>query len=92
MRFLLLILLYFSFRISIAQESVTQETNATYIKWYQINTPNFRILYPKGYDDQAQRVANTLETIREPEEEQWANHPRRSLSFCKINPLLRMVL
>ncbi len=43
------------------------ETNQPNLKWYQLNTPNFRILYPAGFDLPAQRVANTLETIRTPE-------------------------
>ncbi|HRI79877.1 MAG TPA: hypothetical protein PLR06_10120, partial [Cyclobacteriaceae bacterium] len=63
--------------LSQAQESVTQETNAPYIKWYQVNTPNFRILYPKGFDEQAQRVANTLETIREPESKSMGVLPKK---------------
>lgn len=49
------------------QESVTQETSPASMKWYQINTNNFRILYPYGFEKEAQRVANTLEHIREPE-------------------------
>ncbi len=67
MKWYLLFLLCMLGQLAQAQESVTQETNATYIKWYQVNTPNFRILYPRGYEGQAQRVANTLETIRSPE-------------------------
>lgn len=72
--FLLLILFCFQ---SSAQESVTQETNAPGIKWYQINTTNFRILYPEGFDAQAQRVANTLETIREPEARTIGAKPKK---------------
>ena len=60
-----------------AQESVSLETNAPNLKWYQLNTPNFRILYPKGFDVQAQRTANTLETIREPEAKTMSSKPRR---------------
>ena len=60
-----------------AQESVTQETNAPGVKWYQVNTPNFRILYPKGFDIQAQRVANTMETIREPEAKTMGSSPKK---------------
>jgi len=51
----------------VAQESVTQQTNPPGLHWQQLNTPNFRILYPKGFEVQAQRMANTLEHIREPE-------------------------
>ncbi|MBY0435475.1 MAG: hypothetical protein K2U26_15340, partial [Cyclobacteriaceae bacterium] len=61
----------------LAQESITQETNAPSLKWYQLNTPNFRVLYPKGFDTQAQRVANTLETIREPEGKTMGAVPKK---------------
>ncbi|MBS1979228.1 MAG: PD40 domain-containing protein [Bacteroidetes bacterium] len=62
---------------SLAQESVTQETNAPSVRWYQLNTPNFRILYPKGFDEQAQRVANGLETVREPEGRTMGTVPKK---------------
>ncbi len=70
----LLIIVSFS---AAGQEPVTQETNAPSVKWYQLNTPNFRLLYPKGFDVQAQRVANTLETIREPEGKTMGAVPRK---------------
>lgn len=60
-----------------SQESVTQETNASYIKFQQINTPHFRIIYPMGFDTVAQRVANTLETLREPEGKSMGTTPRK---------------
>lgn len=60
-----------------SQESATQETNAPGVKWYQLNTPNFRVLYPKGFEDQAKRVANTLETIREPEAKSMGVLPKK---------------
>ncbi|MBX2942377.1 MAG: PD40 domain-containing protein [Cyclobacteriaceae bacterium] len=53
--------------VSKGQESVTQETSPASMKWYQINTHHFRILYPYGFEKEAERVANTLEHIREPE-------------------------
>lgn len=61
---------------SIAQEISFQNTNATSLKWYQVSTPNFNILFPKGFDQQALRVANTLETIREPESNSMGVKPR----------------
>jgi hypothetical protein len=65
---------------TLAQESVTQETNAPGVKFYQINTPHFRFLYPEGFEQQAQRMANTFETIREPEARTMGALPRR-ISF-----------
>lgn len=49
-----------------SQESVTQQTSPASMRWYQINTTNFKILFPEGFADQAQRVANTMEHIQEP--------------------------
>jgi WD40-like Beta Propeller Repeat len=62
---------------ALAQESVTQQTNPPSLKWYQINTANFRILYPKGFEDQAQRMASTMELIREPEAASMGVQPKK---------------
>lgn len=62
---------------SVAQSSVVLETNATSLKWYQLNTPNFRVLYPQGFETQAQRVANTLETVRDPEARTMGVAPKK---------------
>ncbi|NOT76719.1 MAG: hypothetical protein HOP08_17470 [Cyclobacteriaceae bacterium] len=80
--FIVLSLLYFH---SAAQESATQDTNVPGIKWYQINTPNFRVLYPKGFEDQAQRVANNLETIREPEAKSMGTLPKKMSIILQSN-------
>lgn len=58
-------------------QSTVLETNAPGLKWYQLNTPNFRVLYPEGFDLQARRVANTLETVREPEGKTMGTPSRR---------------
>ncbi len=72
------LLSYFVLVVSaFAQETVTQETNPPGVKWYQLNTSNFRLLYPEGFDVQAQRVANTLETIREPEGKSMGTLPKK---------------
>ena len=53
------------------------ETNPTSIKWQQVRTPHFRVLFPTGFDEQAQRVANTLEHIHGPESESMGSSPRK---------------
>lgn len=53
------------------------ETNPTSIKWRQVNTAHFRVLYPMGFDEQAQRVANTLERIHDPEAKSMGSSPRK---------------
>lgn len=62
---------------SAAGQSSVMETNAPSVKWYQLNTPNFRVLYPQGFETQAQRVVNTLETIRDPEARTMGTAPKK---------------
>ena len=56
---------------------VVLENNPPSLKWYQVKTPNFRVLYSKGFRDQAERVANSLEHIREPAASSLGSVPRR---------------
>lgn len=60
---------------SIAQEVL--ENNPPSVKWYRVTTPHFKVLYPKGFEVQAQRVANTLEHIREAEAKSMGKSPRK---------------
>lgn len=53
------------------------ENNPPSLKWRQINTPNFRVLFPKGFEDQGQRVANTLEHIHTEEARSMGAEPRK---------------
>ena len=76
-RLVCLIISFFVFVSAFGQESSTNQTNPPSLKWKQINTPNFRIMYPQGFDQQAQRVANTLEHIREPEAASMGVKPKK---------------
>ena len=53
------------------------DNNPSTIRWEQINTENFRLIFPKGFDGQAQRMANTLEHIRLAETRSLRSQPRR---------------
>lgn len=53
------------------------ENNPPSIKWYQVNTPHFRVVFPKGYEVQGQRVANTLEHIHDEEAKSLGSLPRK---------------
>ncbi len=64
-----------SFFVS-AQEISIQNTNATSLKWYQVKTPGFNVLFPKGFEREALRVANNLEFIREPESSSMGVKPK----------------
>jgi hypothetical protein len=59
-----------------AQDIPIQATNPTNLRWYQVTTPHFNVLFPKGFEEQAKRVANTLEYIREPEAVSMGVKPR----------------
>ena len=72
----LLVILSFIFILAHGQEEVL-ENNPPSLKWFQINTPHFRVIYPKGFDAPAQRVANALEHIREEEAQSLGTVPRR---------------
>jgi len=43
------------------------DNNSPSVKWMQINTSDFQVIFPQGFESEAQRVANTLQTIHEPE-------------------------
>lgn len=60
-----------------AQTQTILENNPTGLKWYQVNTPHFRVLFPEGFDAQAQRMANTLEYIHAPEAKSLGTKPRK---------------
>jgi hypothetical protein len=60
-----------------AQETLVLPSNPASAKWYQLKTPGFKILYTKGFEAQAQRMANTLEAIREPAAKGMNTLPRR---------------
>lgn len=53
------------------------ENNPPSVKFYRVTTPHFKVLYPKGFEDQAQRVANTLEHIHDAESKSIGAKPRR---------------
>ncbi len=74
---LLLAAAFFCLNQTQAQESTVNENNPPSIKWYQLNTTHFRILYPLGYEQQAQRMANTLEYIHGPESKTMGASPRK---------------
>ncbi len=53
------------------------ENNPPSIKWNQVLTPNFRVLYGDGFEAQAQRLANSLEHIRREASESLGAPPPR---------------
>jgi hypothetical protein len=76
MRSLLIVFVLFIFKPCHSQE-IINENNPPSLKWFQVNTPHFRVLFPQGFDVQAQRMANTLEHIHGPESKTMGASPRK---------------
>ncbi|MDB5210421.1 MAG: hypothetical protein JWQ30_1248 [Sediminibacterium sp.] len=59
-------ILFFAFLILTTYFSHAQNFggNAASIKWQQINTDTVRVIFPKGYDARAQRIANIIHTLQ----------------------------
>jgi hypothetical protein len=72
--FLFTLLIIFS---QVSWGQVVLENNPTSIRWQQINTPHFRVVFPKGFDLPAQRMANTLEHIHKAEAQSLGTAPRK---------------
>ncbi|MBX2917213.1 MAG: hypothetical protein KF856_18240 [Cyclobacteriaceae bacterium] len=61
--------------VTVFGQSTTVLENNPSLKWKQVKTPNFNIVFPQGFEVQAQRMANTLEHIRIPEAEKLGGAP-----------------
>ncbi|MEO5599736.1 MAG: hypothetical protein ABIR06_02295 [Cyclobacteriaceae bacterium] len=73
-----LLFLVFLFFISLSSRSqIVLDNNPPSIRWRQVNTPHFKVLYSPGFEMQAQRVANSLEHIREAEAKSLGSVPRK---------------
>lgn len=64
-RFLLSGILFFM-GLSGHAQFYNQGEDPGYLKWRQIRTGHFRVIYPEGFDHEAQRLTNILEYYYEP--------------------------
>lgn len=73
-----LLLLFFCFQIglSYSQLYVSGQDPAS-IKWNQINTENFQIIFPEGFEKQAQYFANVLDQTYELATKSLSASPRK---------------
>ena len=55
------------------------------VKWYQVNTPNFKIIYPEGFSKEGQRMANTMEHIYGPAAASLGIAPRKHFPLILQN-------
>lgn len=53
------------------------ENNPPSVRFYKINTPHFKVLYPRNFEQEAQRVAATLEHAYQPESRTMQTQPRK---------------
>ncbi|MEN8247613.1 MAG: hypothetical protein ABFS32_01670 [Bacteroidota bacterium] len=68
-----------------AQTTRVLENLPPSIKWYQINTPHFKIIYPEGFSEQGQRMANTMEHIYEPASASLGVSPKKGFPVVLQN-------
>jgi WD40-like Beta Propeller Repeat len=59
-----------------SQSSTVLDNNPN-LKWKQVKTPNFKVIFPAGFETQAMRMANTFEHIRIPESKTLGGPPRK---------------
>ena len=76
-RLLLIALLLLIAFANNAQTLPILDQNPASLHWYKLNTPHFRVLYPKGFETTAQRTANRLENLYEPASASLEKRPRR---------------
>jgi len=74
-KILILFLILITPFVSHAQQIL--ENIPTSIKWYQVNTTNFKVIYQEDYSDQAQYMANLLETLYEPTAKSLNEKPKK---------------
>ncbi|RAK00359.1 hypothetical protein LX87_02061 [Larkinella arboricola] len=76
MRYWLPVFLLITFSAA-AQTLPVLDQNPPSLPWYQLRTPHFRVLYPKGFDQTAQQTARRLEQVYEPVSASLKKEPRR---------------
>lgn len=78
MRILIFLLycLFFPLR-TFAQSQPILDQNPARLRWLQINTPKFQVIFPEGFEREAQRTANTLQTIYQPVSGTLQKEPRK---------------
>ena len=68
-------LLLLSARLVKGQTAVL-ENNRTGLKWQYIETNDFKIVFPKGFESEGQRMANTLQLIHDPVDQSLGTNTR----------------
>ena len=74
--YLVFIIQSFFFVDSWAQSQILS-TNPPKLKWYQINSPHFNILFEGGFLKEGQRIANTMEELYKPVSQSLGVTPKK---------------
>lgn len=74
-RYCLLLFFWSSLSVS-AQTLPVLDQNPPRLRWYQLRTPHFRILYPDGFQQPAQHTARRLEQVYGPVSQSLEREPR----------------
>ena len=83
--FLVTLTFCIGFSVLCAQSTQVLENLPPSIKWYQLNTPHFKIIYPEGFSDQGQRMANTMEHIYQPAARSLGVNPKKNFPIILQN-------
>jgi hypothetical protein len=75
--FLTALLLWLATGHALAQTLPILPQNPASLRWYELKTPHFNVLYPEGFADPAQRTARRLEQVYEPVSASLGRQPRR---------------
>ena len=68
-----------------AQSSQVLQNLSSSYKWYQLKTPHFNIIYPEGFSEQGQRMANTMEHIYNPAAASLGVRPKKNFPLILQN-------
>ncbi|MFD2147229.1 hypothetical protein [Mucilaginibacter antarcticus] len=60
--------------------------NPPSVKWNQINTPTARVIFSKGLDSTAQRIANVIAHMNSLTVATIGNKQKRSIYYFNIKP------
>ncbi|SMO68115.1 TolB family protein [Solitalea koreensis] len=61
--------------------------NPPSIKWQQIDTKNYKVLFPSDFEKEAQRVASVLEHLYNYEKKSLPTHPRKITIILQNRPV-----
>ncbi len=58
------------------------------VKWFQVNTEHFNVLFPENFDSEAMRMANTLEHLYKPVSQSLKIQPKKvDILFQNMNSI-----